>query len=227
MRVDVSRLHISVKNILDNPELMITLDANFFLPPDRQKEGMSHKIDFEYFNRIWLNPFFTTFKNLAIHEAVLNELVSNKERKYVDSKISEASLILLCDKNLSPIEMAIRNTKERLIAPNTMYDPIRDNRDDRGEVKTLAYLGAKGYIYFASNDKNALRLVDEASKLNTSLDEQMTLKFYEGIFLLRHFNAVSANDIKWLYKYLYHLSKKDSLNPDWADFIVAMDELYH
>lgn len=44
MRVDVSRSQISVKNILENPNHMITLDANFFLPPNRQKTGMSNGI---------------------------------------------------------------------------------------------------------------------------------------------------------------------------------------
>ncbi len=227
MMVDVSQAQLSVIRILGDPTQIITLDANFFLPPDRRMEGARDQFGFRRFQQTWLDPFFATFENLAVHEAVLRELVSSTERKYADDKIADASLILLRDEDLSSEEMAVRNTKEQLISPNTQYDPARDNKDDRGEVKSLSYLGAKGYIYFASNDRNALRLVDEAENLGTSLDDQMTLKFYEGIFLLYHFKVVPADSLKWLYKYLYCLSKKDvSNNPNWGDFIAAMDALY-
>ena len=121
----------------------------------------------------------------------------------------------------------MRNTKELLIAPNTQYDPARDNKDDRGEVKSLAHLSAKGYIYFASNDMNAIRLVTEADRLGTTLDEQRIIKFYEGIYLLRRFDAVPATEIKWLYKYLYAFTKRDkSRNPEWSAFIAEMNKCY-
>lgn len=226
VRVDVSQLQISVSELIQNPDQIITLDANFFLPPDRREEGAIREFSFEQFQRIWLDPFFTVFKNLAIHEAVKQELVSSKERAYAEKRITESALNVFRDTDLSPVEMAIRNTKERLIAPYTSYVPALDNKDDRGEVKSLAYLGAKGYIYFASNDRKALRLVDEANRLKTSLDDQMTIKFYEGIYLLRRFNAIPADEVKWLYKYLYCLTKKDKVNPGWGEFNAGMEKLY-
>ena len=217
-----------MQNLLEDASQLITLDANFFIPPDRQREGAPDLFEGSRYIRVWTDPFFQTFTNLAIHEAVLDELLPETTfRSYVDAKIASAQLFLLRDSDLTEKEMLVRNTKERLIAPNTQYDPDRDNKDDRGEVKSLAHLGAKGYIYFSSNDKNAIRLVDEADKLGTTLDEQRVVKFYEGIYLLRRFDAVPAADIKWLYKYLYGLTKRDKTrNPEWGDFIAEMDMHY-
>jgi hypothetical protein len=53
------------------------------------------------------------------------------------------------------------------------------------------------------------------------------VEFYEGIYLLRRFDAVSAADIKWLYKYLYAFTKRDkNRNPEWSAFIAEMDKRY-
>jgi hypothetical protein len=217
-----------VQSILNDPSQVITLDANFFIPPDRQNEGARVHFESSRYINIWVDPFFKTFPKLATHEAVLAELLSEtKMRSYVDEKISSAKLLLLKDVDLTEDEMLVRNTKERLIAPNTQYDPSRDNKYDRGEVKSLSYLGAKGYIYFISNDRNAIRLVEDADRLGTSLDEQRVIKFYEGIFLLCHYDAVAQSDIRLLYKYLYRLTKRDKNRyPGWGVFIAEMKKLY-
>jgi len=227
-KIDADHKNSVLQSLLNDVSQIITLDANFFIPPDRQREGIPAQFESDRYIRIWIDPFFHTFPNLAIHEAVLDELLTETViRSYVDVKIASAELLLLKDSDLTVEEMLVRNTKERLIAPNTQYDPDRDNKDDRGEVKSLAHLGAKGYIYFASNDKNAIRLVDEAGKLGTTLDEQRIVKFYEGMYLLRRFDAVPATDIKWLYKYLYWFTKRDKRrNLGWSEFIAKMDRLY-
>jgi hypothetical protein len=217
-----------VQSILNDPSQVVTLDANFFIPPDRQNEGARFHFESSRFIKMWVDPFFKTFPKLAIHEAVLAELLSEtKIRSYVDEKISSSKLLLLKDVDLTADEMLVRNTKERLIAANTQYDPLRDNKCDRGEVKSLSYLGAKGYIYFVSNDRNAIRLVEYANKLGTSLDEQRVIKFYEGIYLLSHYNAVPQSDLRLLYKYLYGLTKRDKNRyHDWGIFIAEMKRLY-
>lgn len=226
MKVDISQSNPTVQSLICDTNQLITLDANFFISPDRRNEGVPGEFGQARYQKVWTEPFFSVFSDLAIHEAVLGELLpGTAARAYVEEKLSSHKLRVLYDDSLSPREKAMRNTFEAHIAPNTQYDPARDNKDDRGEVKTLAFLGTKGYIYFASNDRNALRLVDNADKLGTLLDNQVTVKFYEGIYLLRRFDAVSADDIKWLYKYLYAFSKRDR-NPEWGDFMTEMGRLY-
>lgn len=48
-----------------------------------------------------------------------------------------------------------REPFEDTMYPLTQYDPLLDNKDDRGEVKTLAYIAVKGLPYFAAHDSNA------------------------------------------------------------------------
>lgn len=230
MHVDLSEPNRGFLALLDDTSALIVVDANFYLPPDRTKIGVRYKYSFEEYRKVWIDPMHKVFHNLAIHEAVLDELVEKAPSVFVQDCIGASEppkLLLLSDKHLSVNEEAIRKTKEARIAEYTKYDPLRDNKDDRGEVKSLAHMGTMNYIYFSTNDANALRLIEEAEKLKTTLDDLRAVHFYEGIYFLQKKNVVDQNDARKLYRYHYYMTRKEKLkNPSWEEFLRDMDALY-
>ena len=70
---------------MSEPGVIIFVDANFFIPPDRSKVGVK-PIALERYKEIWLEPLFNEFANLAVHEAVYEEIVSDSLKKFIDSK---------------------------------------------------------------------------------------------------------------------------------------------
>lgn len=110
---------------------------------------------------------------------------------------------------------------------NFLIPPDRSRLDDRGEVKSLSYIAVKGLPYFAANDSNVIRLIENAESWNTGLDNVQVIRMYELIFYLHKMNQADNKSLKMLYKYQYHLTqneKKD--NPSWGQFIDAMETLY-
>ena len=105
-------VHVMIKTLLESvfaaPEQTIFLDANFFIPPDRSVMG-TKPIPFLKFCEIWLDPIFDVFPNLAIHESVYRELVTDMVRDYVDSRQKEKPprLRVYTDAELSEVEMAL------------------------------------------------------------------------------------------------------------------------
>ena len=144
MKVDITSPNPALESIFSNPNQLITLDANFLIPPDRSKYA-KRAFDFSTFKRIWLDPIFKTFPNLAIHEAVYSEFCSTSVKDYVDKNINSVPPRLLVhrDSSLCPAERMLRELIEEKIYPLTSYDPTLDNREDRGEVKSLAYIAVK------------------------------------------------------------------------------------
>lgn len=230
MQIDLSQPNPAFSSLLTTPTELIAVDANFFLPPDRTNLKARTAYSFEQFRDIWIAPLHQLLPNLAIHEAVLAELVDERPHQFAQALIESGippQLKLLRDSDLSPIEQAMRQTMELQIAPFTNFDPSRNNKDDRGEVKTLAHMAVKGYTFFVTNDANALRLIERADQLGTSLDALKTLHFYEGIYLLFRNGAMQLADAKNLYRYLYYMTKRErDGNPAWGDFCGGMDKLY-
>ena len=179
MDVKVDKVNVAFLSLMQNPNQLITFDAIFFLLPNRYKYSKLNIPDMPMIFWItnWLDPLFSCFQNLAIHEAVNDEIFSGQAEDYVNARLTSIppTLFLHKDSQLSSEELIIRNTKEALIAQNTKYIPELDNKDDRGEVKTLAYISTKNLIYFASHDDNALKLIKNCEELKTSLDEQKAL----------------------------------------------------
>ena len=172
-------------NIISDPLQIITLDANFLIPPSR-KQLINRDINFEYFSKIWLDPIFKAFPNLAIHEAVYDELVEASSKKYITSKINDKppTIIIHKDSSLNETEKMLRDTIEEKIAIHTKYEPALDNKDDRGEVKALSFIAVKGLLYFAANDYNAIQLIEKSEVWSTGLDNVQAIKMYELIFYL-------------------------------------------
>ena len=83
----------------------------------------------------------------------------------------------------------------------TKYDPLLDNKGDRGEVKTLAYIAVKGLPYFAAHDSNALQLVEKAEEWSTGLDNIQPIRMYELIYYLYTMNLGEKQSLRVLYKY--------------------------
>lgn len=115
----------------------------------------------------------------------------------------------------------------RKIYPLTKSDPLLDNKDNRGEVKSLAYIAVKGLIYFATHDSNAVQLIEKAEEWTTGLDNVQVIKMYELIFYLYKTDKSDNKALRMLYKYQYYLtSREKQTNPEWGQFISAMEELY-
>ena len=166
------------------PEQTIFLDANFFIPPDRSVMG-TKPIPFLKFCEIWLDPIFDVFPNLAIHESVYRELVTDMVRDYVDSRQKEKPprLRVYTDAELSEVEMALMQAYISKLALYSQYIPERDNAKDRGEVRSLSFMAVKKFLYFAANDTLPMNLIRKADALRTGLDEMELLEMYDVCLL--------------------------------------------
>jgi len=228
MNVELTNPNPALDSLFKNPKQIITLDANFLIPPDRSALN-ARAFDFKTFQRIWLDPIFEVFPDFAIHEAVYNELILQSVKDYVDLKISAVppQLIIHRDSSLSQAEQIIRDSIEEKIYPLTKYDPILNNKDDRGEIKSLSYIAVKGLLYFAAHDSNAIQLIEKAEKWETGLDNVQAIKMYEIIYYLFKTKTGDKKNLRILYKYQYHLTKTEKLkNPEWGQFIERMEFLY-
>jgi|LSQX01.3.fsa_nt_gb hypothetical protein len=177
MRVDLGSHNPALISIFKHPEQIITMDANLLIPPDRSRY-IERGFDFPLFQKVWLDPIFAAFPNLAIHEAVYEELVMPSVQSYVQSMLdaSPARLIIHRDACLTAKERMLRDSIEARVFPLTKYDPMIDNKDDRGEVKSLAYIAVKGLPYFAAHDTNVILLIEKAEAWSTGLDNIQVIK---------------------------------------------------
>ncbi len=216
-------------SLIGNCKQLITVDANFFIPPDRSRESSQIKpFGFDKYKDTWITPLISTFPDIAIHQAVYDEILG-AARPMVDSYIdaSPPMLLLLKDSDLNTKEAILRDTMERKIAANTRYNPSLDNKDDRGEVKSLAYISTKGLLYFCSHDAGALMLIEKADELDTGLQGVGAVRRYELLHYILKTGKYNSDDIRILYRYMYYLTPSDkACNPGWGDFVNQMDELY-
>ena len=228
MKINLIQPNPALISIIENPEQIITLDANFLIPPDRSQIA-NRRIGFIQFKEIWLDPIFTAFPNLAIHETVYDELVGRAPQNYIDSKLKNnpPKIIIHKDSSLTEVERFLRDTIESKIAPLTKYDPLLDNKDDRGEVKSLSFIAVKGLLYFAAHDNNAIQLIEKSKEWSTGLDNVQAIKMYELINYLAVNNRSDQTAMKMLYKYQYYLTDREkTTNPGWGDFSSQMNSLY-
>jgi len=207
MKVELTSSSPALEGIFCNPNQIINLDANFLIPPDRSKYTQ-RAIDFRKFQHIWLDPIFEVFPSLAIHEAVYDELVMPSVKSYIDATIQDVPprLSVHKDSSLTPEEHVLRNSIEEKIYPLTKYDPLLNNKDDRGEVKSLSYIAVKGLLYFAAHDSNTIQLIEKAEEWATGLDNIQAVKMYELIFYLYRTDSSEKKNLRILYKYQYHLT---------------------
>lgn len=229
MKIDVINVNESLRGIVSDKSKKVFLDANIFIPPDRTKLGAPKPIYFDFYRVTILNPIFNYWDNLSIHKAVDDELVGEKVRAFADEMInSDPSKLLVHDNNeLSDKETVKYNTNLDAIAQHSKYQPDIDNSDDRGEVVSLAFMSAKDYLLFSSNDNLPIRLIKEAEALETGLDNMRIIQMYEIIYVLYKLGISNAKDLRILYKYLYYATSRDKRdNPSWDDYIKGMDELY-
>ncbi|MEQ8199515.1 MAG: hypothetical protein ABRQ27_16190 [Clostridiaceae bacterium] len=228
MKINLKEANSSLKSIFNNPNQIITLDANFLIPPDRSRHA-KRSFDFSLFKKVWLDPIFDAFSMIAIHEAVYDELVITTLQEYVETLKKEIPprILIHSDSSLTAVEKVLRDSIEAKIYPYTNYDPKLDNKDDRGEVKSLSYIAVKGLLYFAAHDNNALQLIEKAEQWSTGLDNVKAIQMYELIFYLYAKNKGDKNSLKMLYKYQYYLTDCEKrTNSEWGEFIKAMNILY-
>jgi hypothetical protein len=230
-KINLDYANPALLSLIEDFRQILPLDTNILIPPDRSRELKGSKqppLTFDLYSKYFLDPLMLTFPYLAIHEAVYEECVDPAVYRYVTEKIQKQFILLLKDSDLTPEEEAVRYTFERSIAPWTRYDPDLNRGEDKGEVKSLAHIATKGWIYFCSRDAKALRLIDEAHILQTNLVEQMSVRMHEVIYYLFRMKMASHPPfLKGLYKYLYRLTEHEKhINPEWASFVQRMDELY-
>jgi len=227
MNISLASANPAMVSIFKDPHQIITLDANFIIPPYRR--AARFEIAFPKFKTIWLDPIFDTFHNLAIHEAVYDEFIDDSIKSFVDRQIHDRSpkLIIHTDASLSPDEHVLRDTIEELLSPYTNYSPMANNKADRGEVKSLSFMAVKGLLYFAAHDANAIQLIEKSEAWNTGLDQIQAIKMYELIYYLYKIEKSSKDNLRMLYRYQYYLTKTErSSNPEWGNFIREMEKLY-
>jgi hypothetical protein len=228
MKVNLEKANLSLVSIFENPNQIITIDANFLIPPDRSRYAKK-SFNFSLFKKVWIEPIFNTFPKLAIHESVYDELVNMELRKYVENLSQEnpPKIIIHFDSELTEVERLLRDSVESKIYPYTNYDPQIDNKDDRGEVKSLSYIAVKGLLYFAAHDNNALQLIEKAEEWSTGLDNVKAIHMFELIYYLYLKNKEDKKSLRMLYKYQYYLTEHEKrTNPEWGDFISQMNVLY-
>lgn len=230
MKVEIHQRNDAFVSLIQDHLQMLPVDANFFIPFDRSKISSKIKpLDMGIYLKIWLKPLFMTFPHLTIHESVYEEAtVSLSTKKILDHQITTYDQpIILLDSELNEQEEMVRAAIESKIAKYTNYEPEKDNRDDRGEVKSLAYIATKELLYFCSHDSNALKLIDKAEEWDTNLEGVNAIRVYEIIYFLMRAQAISRERARFLYKYLYYLTTREKTNnPEWGMFIEAMDDLY-
>lgn len=205
MRVDLSKPNKALLSLIESYDQILPLDANLLIPTDRSLVlGKQAILDLSTYKKWWLDPLFKTFPYLAIHQAVYDEVIVKPDlARYIDGKIQESVLIILNDEDLNETEEALCQTVEYKIAASTNYEPELNNKDDRGEVKSLAYIYVKDLLYFCSNDSNALRLVERAEELETNLEGLVTIKLYEIIYFLYKMKMTKIEYMRAMYKLHY------------------------
>lgn len=230
MKVDTKEVNPAFRSIIQNPGQKVFLDANFFIPPDRSKVAKVKAYSFADFKECWLIPLLSEFEGVAIHESVYDELVADSVRKYVDEQKScnPPKLKIHYDSELNSSEDALRNTYIKKIAVHSLYNPTMDNTKDRGEVRSLSFMAVKEFLYFAANDALPVRLIKDAAKLRTGLDDMQIVQMYELIYYLYKADQYDKKALRILYKYQYYLTAGDKkINPEWGCFIGQMDLLYN
>ncbi len=229
MKVDIRKVNPAFQSIMRASDQPIFLDANFFIPPDRSSYKGVKAYSFEQFKESWIEPLLSEFPGLAVHESVYDELVAGKVRAYVNAQcISDPERLKIhYDAELNETETALMNYYINKIAVHSLYDPYIDNAKDRGEVRSLSFMAVKQYLYFAANDALAVRLIKDADKLKTGLDDMGILQMYELIYYLYMMGKYSSKELRTLYKYQYYLTTGDKrINPEWGTFVKQMDIIY-
>lgn len=230
MKVDTKEVNPAFQSIIQNPGQKVFLDANFFIPPDRSEVAKVRAYSFTDFKECWLIPLLSEFAGLAIHESVYDELVADSVKEYADEQTSciPSKLRIHYDSELSGLEEALRNTYINKIAVHSLYNPTRDNAKDRGEVRSLSFMAVKQFLYFAANDALPVRLIKDAAKLLTGLDDMQIVQMYELIYYLYKTGRYDNKALRILYKYQYYLTAGDKrINPEWGCFVEQMDLLYN
>jgi len=229
MKVDIACTNSSFLSLIEKQDQIVFLDANFFIPPDRSSFNGIKPYRFDRYKEIWLEPLLAEFNGVSIHESVFDELVSIDIKTFADENANSnpKRLRVFHNSELSTNEKALMLTYIDKLAVHSQYDPDKDNAKDRGEVLSLSYMAAKNYLYFAANDDLPIRLIKDADKLNTGLDDMGVIQMYELIYFLHKTNKYDSKSLRQLYKYQYHLTDREKRqNPEWGNFIQLMDELY-
>ena len=100
MKVNLICHNPALINIFEHPEQTITMDANLLIPPVRS-QCIERGFGFSRFQKVWLDPIFAAFPNLAIHEAVYEELVMPSVQSYVQSMLDDLPPRLIIHRDAS------------------------------------------------------------------------------------------------------------------------------
>lgn len=230
MIIDTENINPAFVEMVNKPDQVFFLDANIIIPPDRSTiKDQIKPYRFEDYKDGFLEPLFQEFSHLAVHESVYEELVSSSIKGYLDTKRTEnpTRIEVHYDKVLSDEECKHLAGFLNKLSIYSKYDPRVDNAKDRGEIRSLSYMAVRKYLYFAANDALAIRLINNAKELKTGLDDMGVIQLFELLFFLHTRKKYEDKKLKFIYRYIYHLTKRDkSDNPEWGGFIANMEQLY-
>src|SRR3569833_170073 len=98
-KVDTSKKNEAMLLLIEDYTQVITLDANFFILPDRSDDYATSKFanpfKFDIYKKFWLEPLVETFPYLALHEAVYDELIDKDSKDFVKEQVETKKTILL------------------------------------------------------------------------------------------------------------------------------------
>ena len=229
MIIDTRTFNDAVKTIARDKKTTVFLDANILIPPDRTRVGAKNPIKFSFYRETILDPLFTNWDSISLHEAVYDELVADEVKLYAEEMINREPSRLVVHYNTELVEkenFLYRAVVDKL-SQFSNYLPDINNSDDRGEILSLAFMSVKNYVYFSANDHLPINLISKAEELGTGLDCMNIIQMYELIYILHIFKLSSDEKLRIIYKYMYYATNRDkSNNPSWHDFLMKMDSLY-
>jgi len=159
------------------------------------RQSTDHNYSFDKMRIIYLDALVENFQHIVIHEEVWKELDPQRAdflSKYIGkniSVVSEGSMY-----GTDPRYTSIFND----IKQYELFQYNRGQKQNRGEVYSLAYAASHNIPYFSARDGAAMRAISEIESL-----KELELLGFEQLLLLGWMNNPHSNEYKKSYKSLY------------------------
>lgn len=194
----------------------IFLDTNFFIPPDG--------INYDDFQKYWVEFLLSHINGFKIHESVNNELIPGTKAKDLTRDIP-----VCCNSSLTIEE---KYKYDLFYAKISEYINVggKTKNKNSGEVETLAYMCTKNAKTIISRDKDVILNLNQINEncIVSNINGKITIiHFYELIFYI-HINQKDKGVrkfLKVLYKKYYPNGVED--HKCYADFIQIMKKVYN
>lgn len=151
-----------MEKILKSKSQPLMIDASVLLVGVDCQAG-DERYSFENMKSTYMDSLFGYFDNVKIHETVYNEL-DDQRRQYVQTYVGRN--VELVDENglygQDPQYTSIFNK----IARHTLFNYVRGQSLNRGDVYTLAYAAYYGMPFITTRDGSIITVIEEVEELN-------------------------------------------------------------